>query len=600
MLVGGDPRFPLGLRGERPLKVPMTKEHFRRVSDALPGATWNRGQLNLSWEALSAGRSALGLEADVTLPEPVIALPGLEEYRAHFASKLRGYQKQMLQFLVVRAYAINGDPMRSGKTPTTLAAASILGVKKTLIVCPSIAKLVWSTELVKWLGQSSLLLYGRAGDEVREFCVPCNGTGHDSAGKYCLNCKAKNGQSYGNVIHRTQESVDAALGRSRWIIANSDILTPQMKRSDAGVRSERDDLPGWYKLLTNVGFDLAIVDEAHVYRGRSKGNRVGESRRDKLVEICKFIERVWMLTGTPIFGRVADLWAMLDLLTDGLFGRPAWGFDKRYAGGHKGEYGWINDGMTNPEELKSRLDGFLLKRDRKEILPELPPKTRQIIRIDAGKMDFKRPPKGSSAGGIHGALRVTAKVKEDIVVEAVANECAENAKCVVFTYLRDNAASLYSAFEKAKEKDPRLKLRNLRVWCVTGDVSTEARFKQAQAFREWPGAAIFVATIDSVPVAISLKGAQSVHFADLTFDPATLLQAEDRPYEVGTNGLAIVYYVVEKTIDEHVIELVLPKMEMLENILRETTASDFTAAFGSKLTPEQMAEEIWARMEANI
>lgn len=763
MLVGEDPRFPLGRRGDRPLKVAMDKATGRRIAGDIPGAVWVKGNLTLSWDALPVAQRLFSIDAP--MPEPVIDLPGLEEYRACFAERLRKYQKVMLQFLVLRSYAINADPMRclwsgtqltvrlakrtvqvmtlrelvwrfrelqyrfgegkvellsmepggevhwnpvtavhvsgrkrcksvrlasgqeliatpehkvmalaaevrwannptmvplgqlkvgdallitdgrkgqhvgwtvandivsirdageletfdltmtnplnnyvangivvsnSGKTPTTLAAACIIGTKKTLIVCPSIAKLVWATELVKWMKQPSLILYGRSGEEAKEFCVRCNGTGHDLKGKYCPDCKSKNGQSYGYRIYHTRAEVLEAIKRSRFVIANYDILTPQMQRSDAGVRSERDDLPGWYAVLAEVGFDLCIIDEAHILRGRSKGNRVGESRRDKLKVVCQFIERVWALTGTPIFGRVADMWAMLDVITHGLFGCPGWDYDRRYANGHKGEYGWENDGMTHPDELKSRLDAFLLKRDRREILPELPPKTRQIIRIDAGKADFKKPPKGTGSGGIHGALRVTANIKEDIVVEAVSNEAAEGGKCVVFTYLRDNAQAMYAAFEKAREKDPRLKLRNLRVWCVTGDVSTDARFKQAQAFREWEGAAIFIATIDSVPVAISLKGAQSVHFADLTFDPATLLQAEDRPYEMGTTGLAIIYYVVEKTIDEHVIELVLPKMEMLENILAESAASDFSHAFSSKQTPEQIAEEIWARMEANV
>ncbi len=1090
----------------------------------LPGSVWYKGNLTFGWEALPAAMSLFGLpENFAPLPEPVVDLPGREEYQRCFAAKLRKYQKEMLQFLVLRSYAINADPMRclagstkltinragkasvmtlaqlskrlptwrrdiptrtqsmdaqgsivlnditllhrsgrkncikvqfsngsvltatedhkvqtpggmvrlgdlntgsrvlvvewptkmsqerhsclhsekdawhhvngraviatitamefageqetfdltmanplnnyvadgvvvsnSGKTPTTLAAASILGIQKVLIVCPSIAKLVWATELVKWMQQPSLILYGRSCDEARTFCVTCNGTGRDSKGKHCLVCKRSNGQSYGAHIHQTPEAIATAMHDARFIIANFDILTPQMQRDAAGKRSEREDLPGWYKLLDAAGFKLLIIDEAHILRGRSKGNRIGESRRDKLLHISKSIERVWGLTGTPIYGRVADLWALLDVITNGLYGRPGWDFDKRYClpagervwmgdlshqnieklkvgdevwgwtasaasapgkradgkhrrlqraqvlevfqreaevveaklasgrtvrstrdhlwasptsktvpyrklsagrtqdrkyrrglpmrpsylarvldaeypvgetsshdylrgyahgfcdgdgtvgfrwylrsrrnktcadlirrvsvrqdsmnvealvrlehalttlgvpyrksgdktfpsieaqgsqaleffyklrrgtdnywrgwlagiydaegwgstfaqhiavnpethsnirdaltrfgfkisynreavkilgrgksvkgaatqefvrfwllvqpaikrkmepmlnaalywehdpvvslrslgvqkvydiktttqnfivngygshncNGHKGEYGWINDGMTNPEELKSRLDTYLLKRDRKDILPELPPKSRQIIRIDAGKADFKKPKGGSGTGGIHSALRVTADIKEKYVVEGVSNEAAEGAKVVVFTYLRDNAAALYSAFEAAKKDDPRLKLRNLQVWCVTGDTNVEARFKQAQAFREWTGAGIFIATIESVPVAISLKGAQSVHFADITFDPASLLQAEDRPYEVGTNGLAIVYYVVEKTIDEHVIELVLPKMEMLESVMAESAATDFTGAFRHKLSPEEMAEEIWARMEA--
>lgn len=494
-------------------------------------------------------------------------------------------------------YVANGIIVsNSGKTPTTLAAASLIGSKKTLIVCPSIAKLVWATEIAKWMQLPSTILYGRGGDEARTFCVACNGTGRISH-DYCPSCKGKNGQSYGAVIHRPPAVADA-LGAARFIICNYDLLIPQAEKDAAGRRTERGDLPGWSLLLAQQGIDLVIADEAHILRGRSKRDRAGESRRDKLLEVSKGVPRFWALSGTPVYGRVADLWALLDIVSDGLYGRPFFRFDVRYANGHKGEYGWENDGATNVEELKARLDVFMLKRDRKEILPHLPPKTRQVVRIDGGKAEFKKPKGKRGAGGLHGALRVTAKVKEPTVTEVVMTECGEGAKVVVFSYLRESAESLAKAIAAASDKDPRLKLRNFRVWCVSGDTPVEARFKQAQAYREWPGAACFVATIDSVPVAISLKGAQSVHFADLTFDPASLLQAEDRPYEVGTSGLTIVYYVVEKTVDEHVVELVIPKMQTLENVVKESAAGDFREAFHGVSDPDAMAEEIWKRMEA--
>lgn len=592
--------FPLGGRGERPLSIDLGLQvRASQVAKLIPGAIARKGRLYFAWDALQSAVSSTGLPLSVQPSVSGVTLPGLEAYKQHFGPKLRGYQKVMAEFLALRAFAINADPMRSGKTPTTLAAALAVGAKKVLITCPSIAKLVWATELTKWQKSSSLLLYGRACEEARSFCTTCNGTGtsHDSAPRRCPDCKGKNGQSYGVRIHREPQDVERALHEHRYIICNYDILIPQAQRSAAGLRSEREDLPGWGKLLQRVGLDLIIADEAHILRGRSKVDRVGTSRRDRLLQLSKGVARFWALSGTPIYGRVADLWALLDVLTDGLFGRPFFDFDVRYAGGHKGEYGWSNDGMTNPEELKARLDTFMLKRSRAEILPELPPKTRQVIRIDSAKLDFKAP-KGKGAGGLHGALRVTAALKRDVVVEAVGNECAEGAKVVVYCYHREGAEEMAKAIAASVEKDPRLKLRNMRVWCVTGDTPTEARFKQAQTYREWTGSAVFVATIDSVPVAISLKGAQSVHFADLTFDPASLLQAEDRPYEVGTSGLTIIYYVVDKTIDEHVVQLVLPKMEQMETITKEQAANDFRAAFGAIPDLDALAEDIWKRMEA--
>jgi SNF2 family DNA or RNA helicase len=596
MLVGLD-NFPLGQRGERPLRLSIDYPTARRLKELVPGIQTTKGGIAFSWDMVPALQRVFAFDPN-SLPSDggTMDVPGLEEYRKFFASKLRPYQREMVQFLGLRSYAINADPMRSGKTPTTLAAASLVGARKVLVVCPSIAKLVWATEIQKWMGLPSTLLYGRAGDEARTFCVTCVGSGRVD-NEHCPDCKGRNGQSYGSIIHKP-EDVRPALDAARFIICNYDLLIPQVKLDAAGKREERGDLPGWADLLMQLDVDLVIADEAHVLRGRSKKDRAGESRRDRLLAVSKGVPRFWALSGTPIYGRVADLWALLDVVTDGLYGRPFFDFDIRYAGGHKGEYGWVNDGRTNEEELKDRLEVFMLKRDRATILPHLPPKTRQVVRIDAGKAEFKQPRGKRTAGGLHGALRVTARLKEDAVVEAVSNECGEGAKVVVFSYLRENAESLAKAIAAQGDKDTRLASRNFRVWCVSGDTPVEARFRQAQAFREWTGAGVFVATIDSVPVAISLKGAQSVHFADLTFDPASLLQAEDRPYEVGTSGLTIVYYMVEKTVDEHVVGLVLPKMETLESMVKERAAGDFRAAFGGVSDPDAMAEEVWARMEA--
>lgn len=592
--------FPLGRRGDRPLRLQVDWNTARRVASSIPGVRQERDSISFAWDALPAVQAVLGKHAEgVQAPEAGDPeLLGLEQYNACFRDKLRAYQKDMVRFLVPRSYAINADPMRSGKTPTTLAAATLLGCQRVLIACPSIAKLVWATEIAKWLGEPSTILYGRAGDEARTFCVPCMGTGRQND-VHCPACKTGNGQSYGRINHPAEATV-GVLDAARFLIVNYDCLIPQAKLDAAGKRELREELPGWamHLRMTQPRFDLVIADEAHLLRGRSKLERRGESRRDRLLQVAQGVPRFWALTGTPVYGRVADLWGLLDVVTDGLYGRPFFDFDVKYANGHKGEYGWVNDGSMNIEELTGRLSTFLLKRDRRDIMPDMPAKARQVVRLDASKASFKRPKGKRTAGGLHGALRATAKVKEGPVAENVANECAEGAKVVVFAYLRDNAEGLAQALEKLSQDDVRLRARNFRLWCVSGDTPVEARFKQAQAFREWTGAGAFVATIDSVPVAISLKGAQSVHFADLTFDPASLLQAEDRPYEVGTAGLTILYYVVEQSIDEHVVGLVLPKMETLEAVVKEGAAGDFRAAFTGMSDPDAIAEEVWKRMEA--
>jgi SNF2 family DNA or RNA helicase len=93
---------------------------------------------------------------------------------------------------------------------------------------------------------------------------------------------------------------------------------------------------------------------------------------------------------------------------------------------------------------------------------------------------------------------------------------------------------------------------------------------------------------------ISLAGAASVFFADLHVEPATLLQAEDRALVHGIGGLDVEYFVVADTVDEHVVSIVMPKMEQIEVAMGDEEAGAFRAAF----TPEVVADEVWARMAA--
>jgi len=159
------------------------------------------------------------------------------------------------------------------------------------------------------------------------------------------------------------------------------------------------------------------------------------------------------------------------------------------------------------------------------------------------------------------------------------------------------AQELAATIKNARKAPARLRELNTTVWCVTGETNAKGRFDQAAAFCVWGGPGVFVATIDAVQVAISLKGAIAVHFADLHYDPSAMLQAEDRPNEEGVGGLAVVYWVLNGSIDEHTISVVLPKVETLEAVMSEPDAVSMKAALSR---PDESLNEIVARLTAHI
>ena len=103
------------------------------------------------------------------------------------------------------------------------------------------------------------------------------------------------------------------------------------------------------------------------------------------------------MTGTPILAKPKDLWPLLQKLdTEGL-GADWFQFAKRYcelfeierfnpAKGKKEHIGWKWDGASRLDELQDLMrQRFMIRRLKKDVLSELPPKTRQVIVLESSK-----------------------------------------------------------------------------------------------------------------------------------------------------------------------------------------------------------------------
>jgi hypothetical protein len=394
------------------------------------------------------------------------------------------------------------------------------------------------------------------------------------------------------------------LRNARYIIANYDILIAQDQHDEAGgFVGMRLDLPGWAPVLSHLDIDVAILDEAHVFRGRPQKKRRGRTRRDRLIDVVRRVRRVWLLTGTPIYGYTRDLWSPFDVASDGLWGRPWYDFDTRYCEGRINAHGgWEANGrsLLAESELKRRLGIVMLKKERSEILPELPPKERQVIRLEPKEA---LPPIDTSGTKRDIASRELARALEHKlvdIVDKVIDDMAEGNKVLVFTWLRASAERVFRAIE-GKMRSPQVGVRmrqvNTATWLAHGEVSDKARFDVARDFREHAGAGALVSTTDAMQVGISLFGATSMYFAELHPSPAAMLQAEDRPYEPGVTSFCAYYCVLKGSIDEHVEAMLLPKFETQVLLTDDEGAKDARAAFKDE---EESIEQIVDRLTAHL
>ncbi len=556
MVVTDSPLVPLLAVPARAVLRPSTHARgvrpytYRGEIDAYhaPGVEAQRQQTKCAVDAAWIVEGVLGRP---TVSPTWPGVPGARERAVELAKKtgLYDYQQEGSAFLAERDYALLTDDMGIGKTAQSLIAAearlSLAIVPNTmtpvvLVLCPALAKNQWRREILKWTGHESSIL-----DGLRPYPLPS----------------------------------------TRYIIANYDIMYGSRRRDAAGVMHASDDLVGWGTTLTGQ-FLITILDEAHTLRGRNS------RRTTALKSALRKTPVVWGLTGTPMPNYVRDLWSLLDFVSDGLQG-PYWTWARTYADAHQAQYGMVDTGSSNLDQLRQRLTFYCLGRTKQSVALQLPEKRREVFKVDV-EVSAATVHEGHSvltkSGFVAKALRRTAAAKRSAVVATVVEALQAKQKVVVFSYMREQCDALAKAIKAAVD---------CPVMCVHGDMSPEGRDAQATVFRDAQAPCAFVATIDSVGIAISLVGADLVVFGDLVPEPHKLLQAEARAHRHGsTNRVLIRYMIATGTLDEDVAERVIDKLDTIgETLGVATDQQDMHATLGGR-SDESIIDGLFERLKA--
>ncbi len=123
---------------------------------------------------------------------------------------------------------------------------------------------------------------------------------------------------------------------------------------------------------------MAICDEAHYLKDKKA------QRSSAMKMITKKIDLIQLLTGTAVMSKPSELWNLLVLIKrDHLIAKDWHQYIRRYCGGYRGKFGWVSDGATNIIELNEILrKTCYLRREKKDVLSELPRAIKQVIEID--------------------------------------------------------------------------------------------------------------------------------------------------------------------------------------------------------------------------
>jgi SWI/SNF-related matrix-associated actin-dependent regulator 1 of chromatin subfamily A len=441
-------------------------------------------------------------------------------------------QKEGIKFLLTRKGAILADQMGSGKTFQSVISAIESGAKKILIVCPTSAKINWQREL----------------NYLQEFDV--------------------------NIISGSKYK------SAKFVIINYDILKNFHTLKD----EEKDGIPP-SRQLVNDKFDLCIIDEAHNLKNH-KSIR-GAIMRELCVDYN--IERVWLLSGTPVANRPMDFYNLLTLIKSPIV--KNWKhYVTRYCDGKQintktkgGKFRkiWLTDGASNLEELSIKTRNILLRRLTHEF-SDMPEKTITPLYYDMDKSQeaeynalwdeyLIERKKQKKKGKIERELVELSLLRKYIAmetipktIELVDDMISQGNKVVIFTCFTEELLTLSEYYGKN---------------CVVhyGEMNNKDKQTSVDRFQKEGGPMVFIGNIISAGVAITLTRSNYMVFNSFDWVPGNIEQAEFRIYRIGQkNNVKIYYNLFNDTIITRMWATIKYKQEIINTILNDYNDNEYS------------------------
>ncbi|MHB8249596.1 MAG: DEAD/DEAH box helicase [Acidithiobacillus sp.] len=336
-------------------------------------------------------------------------------------------------------------------------------------------------------------------------------------------------------------------------------------------------------------FAQVVCDEAHYLKNHKA------KRTETTVAIAKAAPRRLLLSGTPITNKPRDLYSQLEVLDVTGRGRPLghfFQFAEKYCGGHDGAYGYEADGATNLEELSQRLRaGTYLRRDKSQVLTELPDKQRQFIALgipaETGRrikeiraqytLEKDKHIPSAALTAMTNEMVAVGLGKIDAAGAFMADFADTGKKLIIFSNLVEVQHAL---LKKARE----LGVPTVR---ILGDDSSEKRTQAVDAFQTNPDVQFAICSLKAAGVGINLFAASDVLMVEQDWTPANLDQAEDRAHRSGQkNAVNVTYLVMDKTIDDDLKQVIDSKRRTASD-LSQPVKSEVLARWTDSLEPNK-------------
>lgn len=421
------------------------------------------------------------------------------------------------------------------------------------------------------------------------------------------------GRKLGKVLIVTPASLKINWGRElrKWLVGPLSWGIADSKyfpRNRDIIIINYDILEKWSPIIMSTDFDLIIADEAHYLKNP-------KTKRSKLFYAIAAKRRIYA-TGTPIVNRPREIFPLVHSLDPEQFPRFV-PFAIRYCGGHKSGNSWDFSGASNLEELQARLRStIMIRRLKKDVLSELPPKTRNIIelpaprgiaellrkeleayeekepQIEALKLAVKeakqanntieyaqavetlKQKSGQMLGDISTLRKEVALKKVPIIIdylESIWKDDPER-KIVLWCHhhvVMDSFLQHFKYFTtkvRGEEKEPAYAIK------FSGEETFKERDENVQRFQNDPRCLLFIGQTLAGGVGITLTASSHCIFAELDWVPGNITQAEDRCHRIGQQDNVLVeHLVLEGSLDCRIAGRIIEKQLVIDAAMNTKT-----------------------------
>ncbi len=335
-------------------------------------------------------------------------------------------------------------------------------------------------------------------------------------------------------------------------------------------------------IISSMKPKTIISDEVHFCKNRNANRTKG------VKYIAKYAKNFIGLTGTPILNRPVEIYEPLSMIKPTLFPNFK-AFAYRYCDPKHNGWGMDFNGAANTVELHQVLNReLLLKRNKEDVLKELPPKTRSIVPLEIdNKKEYKKAEddlinylKEIDTERAKRAERAEMLIKINTLKQLAIKgkikqakdwlaDFAENEKLVVFVHHKDTVEQLMEHFNKSAVK-------------IVGGMTHKKRQESEDKFWNDSNIRLLIGNIDAAGTGLNLQISSNPVFLEYPWSPGLYSQAEDRCHRKGQENAVISWNLIaNNTIEESMVKMLDEKSQIISEVVDGNQSEDNSGMFNA-------------------